>query len=599
VILLFSLALAAPFSSTNGKIELPWNDFDRLYQVWQAEQEREESPRDWTLDRAIFAGVVVGTGDDAYATLKLQLRGTVHKRDGWALVPLLGSSAALKSAKIGGKDATLYTQDGYYWLLADKPGTFDAELEIVVKTFEAEGETGFTLPLPAAGATVVALAVPSPDALAFEVPGAQGLKVSNVGEERRLEAYVPAMSSLTVTWRRAVEDNKDKKEARIYAEARTLVGVSEGVLACKADIDYTILHAPVDRFTLSLPKDVTVLELRGKGIRSWAQAPDGTLDVTLNYGATGSWKLGVDYERANPEGPLPLVKLAGVTRETDYVGVDARSAVEIVAGAPTNAVPIDVRELPASITGQTDYPVLLAYRARGGDVGIPLTLRQHPDLDMVVTLVDTASVDTLVTRDGRRMTRVRYGVRNNRRQLLRMKLPEGAEVWSAVVAGRAIKVGQDAGDVLIPLVRSDASGGALTSFQVELVYVEGGEALVKGRGDLKVSLPVIDAPTTLLQWNLWTPIQAKVLPKTAEGSVHRVEYFSAPPVLPAEAVVTQAAQAAVRAEAANQGETGTLGQGVAPVRVSVPLSGVTTRFERTLVLDEPLWMSVGYVGRVD
>ncbi|MDP2304936.1 MAG: hypothetical protein Q8P18_02800 [Pseudomonadota bacterium] len=602
MIFLFSVALAAPFSpafsSTEGMVELPWNDFDRLYRTWMSEQDREVAPRAWTLDRAVFAGSVVGTGEGAYATLRLRLRGTVHTRDGWAAVPLLGASAALRSAKIDGKDATLYVQDGFYTLLTDRPGAFDAELDIVVRTFESEGETGFTLPLPAAGATVVALAVPSAEPLAFEVPGAQGLALSSAGDERRVEAFVPAMTSLTVTWRRAVEESKEKREARVYAETRTLVGVSEGVLACKVDIDYTILHAPVDRFALRLPADVTVLELRGKGIRSWAQAKDGTLDVALNYGATGTWKLGIDYERANPAGPLPLVRLAGVTRETDYIGVDARSAMEIVAGAPSGAVPIDVRELPASITGQTDYPVLLAYRARGGEVGIPLEIRQHPDMDMLVTLVDTASADTLVTRDGRRMTRVRYGVRNNRRQILRLKLPAGASVWSAAVAGRAVKVGQgaEAGVVLIPLVRSDASGGALSAFQVELVYVEAGAPLDVGRGGMRISLPTIDAPTSVLQWSIWTPTTLTVLPKTAEGTVHLVTTFSAPPVLPAEAVVTQAAQAAVRAEVANQGETGTLGLGVAPVHVEVPLTGNVTRFERTLVIDEELWAGFDYRG---
>ncbi len=594
ILLFLSMAAAAPFTSSAGTVELPWNDFDRLYASYLAELERDTAPRDWTLDRAIFAGTVSGTGQDGYATLRLQLRGTVHVRDGWAAVPLLGASAALKSARIGGKDATLYVQDAFYTLLTDKPGAFDAELEIVVKLFETEGETGFTLPLPAAGATVVALSVPSPDALTFEVPGAQGLAVSNVGNERRVEAFVPAMTSLTVAWRRAVEESKEAREARVYAEVRTLVGVSEGVLACKADIDYTILHAPLDRLSMSLPADVTVLDVRGNGIQRWSQSPSGALDVTLNYGAEGTFRLGIDYERADPAGNLPLVRLAGVTRETDYVGVDARSAMEIVAGVASGAVAIDVRELPPSITGQTDYPVLLAYRARGGEVAIPLEIRKHPDMDMLVTLVDTASADTLVTEDGRRMTRVRYGVRNNRRQVLRMTLPTGAVVWSAAVAGRAVKVGTGEGNVLIPLVRSDASGGALTSFLVELVYVEPGEALTEGRGALRVALPTIDAPSSVLQWTLWTPPTVTVLPKTAVGSVHLVEWYSAAPVLPAEAVVTQAAQAAVRAEAANQGETGTLGLGVAPVHVEVPLSGNTTRFERTVVLDEALWVGFDY-----
>ncbi len=603
LLLTLSLAFAAPFNSGGGKVELPWNDFNTLYQKYVLDQQpKPTAPRDWTLDRAAFSGTVVGTGDDAYAVVKLNLRGVVHKKEGWTTVPLLGASTALRSATLGGKDAALYVQNGYYTLITDKPGAFEANLEFVVKLFNADGETGFTLPLPSAGATVVGLAVPSAEELDFEVPGAQGLNVTSVGNERRVEAFVPAMSSLTVSWARKIKEQsaeEAKREARVYAEARTLIGVSEGVLSAKADIDYTVLHAKVEKFHVDLPADVTVLDVRGNGIRTWTQPKTGGIDVELNYGAEGLYRLGVDYERSLSAGAdLPLVKLSGVTRETDYIGVDARSAVELVAKGASGAVPIDVRELPAAITGATDYPVLLAYRARGGDVKIPLEVRQHPDMDMLVTLVDTGSAETLVTEDGRRMTRLRYGVRNNRKQFLNVSLPAGAEVWSASVAGRGVKVARGEKGVLVPLVRSDASGGALSAFLVELVYVEGGGELANGRGELKVELPRVDAPTSVLQWTVYLPATATIVPRTSEGTVRRVDWFSAAPVLPAEAVGTQAAQAAVRAEVANQGETGALGQGVEPVEVQLPLTGNAYYFEKTLVLDESLWVGFDYKHKV-
>lgn len=596
------MAFAGNLSSPGGEITLPWNDFEALYRKHVVDQQPKiVSPRDWTLDRAVFAGRVVGEGDDAYAVVKLSLSGQVHKKEGWVTVPLLGASTALRSAKVGGKDANLFVKDGYYTLITDKQGAFAADLEFAVKLFNADGETGFTLPLPSAGATVVAVAVNSPEALDFAVPGSQGMSVTSVGNERRVEAYIPSMSSLTVSWsREVVEEAKKKREARVYAEARTLVGVSEGVLSLRSDIDYTVLHAGVDKFDVKMPAETTVLDVRGNGIQNWTQDKDGTIHVQLSFPAEGLYRLGIDYERALQSGAdIPLVKLTGVTRETDYVGVDARSAVEIVAKAATGAVPIDVRELPAALTGQTDYPVLLAYRARGGEVKIPLEVKQHQDLDMLVTLVDTASGETLVTEDGRRMTRVRYAVRNNRKQFLRVSVPEGAEVWSASVASRPVKIARgDGGGVLVPLVRSDASGGALTAFMVEIVYVQEGGELANGRGEMRVDMPVVDAPSSVFQWTVYLPWTATIIPRTSEGSVRRVQWFSAAPVLPAEAVVTQQAANAVRGEVANQGETGTLGQGVEPVEVQLPLTGNPYYFEKTLVLQEPLWVGFDYKHKI-
>ena len=97
---------------------------------------------------------------------------------------------------------------------------------------------------------------------------------------------------------------------------------------------------------------------------------------------------------------------------------------------------------------------------------------------------------------------------------------------------------------------------------------------------------------------MYLPWTATIVPKTSEGSVRRVQWFSAAPVLPAEAVVTQQAANAVRGEVANQGETGTLGQGVEPVEVQLPLTGNPYYFEKTLVLQEPLWVGFDYKHKV-
>ena len=54
----------------------------------------------------------------------------------------------------------------------------------------------------------------------------------------------------------------------------------------------------------------------------------------------------------------------------------------------------------------------------------------------------------------------------------------------------------------------------------------------------------------------------------------------------------------MRAEVQNQGETGALGQGVEPVEVQLPLSGNAYTFEKTLVLDEKLWVGFDYKHKV-
>lgn len=595
--ILFSLLTSLAFAADSGSVTLPWNDFQVLYKKYIQETPKPPpaSPMPWTLDRAIYTATVVGKDDDAYALVKLQLRGEVHNREGWTTVPLLSASAALKSAKIGGKDAALFVSNGYYTLVSNQPGAFDAELEFAVRLTSADGETAFTLPLAQAGATVVAMAVQSADDLSFDVAGSAGVNVAKVGNEYRVEAYIPTLPSVTLSWQRKLKDEK-AQAARVYAETQTLVGVSEGLMQVQSTVDYTVLHAGVQQFKVALPKDTTVLDVTGAGIQEWGQTPDGTITVTLNYAALGAYRLNVSYEKAlAAENRIPLLVVKDVARETDWVGVDARSALELVAGTPTGAVPVDVRELPASVVGRTDFPVLLGFKAHGGDVNIPLEVKSHPNVDMLVTLADLASAQTLVTEDGRRMTRVTWAVRNNRKQFLRVTLPEGAEVWSASVAGRGVKIARDDKGVLIPLVRSDASGGALAGFGVELVYVESGEPLAKGKGWAKLALPRIDAPTSLLQWSVYVPSSLRINAKEGDGTLHRVPYFSSAPSLPRDATVLADDRMQVNEEVAQQAMApGAMGQGVEPVDVQIPLSGQGVLFEKMLVLDEELWVGFDY-----
>lgn len=597
LIWLLTLALAAPkLDLPDASVVMPWRDFQTLYQnSLDPKKPPEVAPRDFTLDSASFAGVVKGEEDERWADFRLTIKGRVHKAEGWALVPLLSTSAALRSARLDGKDAPIFLKDGYYTLVTNKAGAFQVELDFAVGVASANGESALALPLAPSGATVASLTVTSKDELDFNFTGAQGSSVVRTGDSHRVEAAVPSKGNLAISWKRKIAEEKAEQLARIYAETHTLVGVGEGVMQVSSTVNYTVLHRGVTDLKVQVPKDVTVLDVRGTGIRDWQQSPDGTIAATLNFEALGAYRLTVDYERATGNGDVPLLRVLDVAREKSFVGVDARSAVELIAGTPENATVVDVRELPPAILGLTDFPVLLAFKARGGAVKIPVEVKTHPDVDMLVTLVDTAVAETLVTVDGRRMTRVRYAVRNNRNQFLRVTLPAGAEVWSAEVGGRGVKVAQGEGGVLLPLLRSDTSAGTLTAFLVELVYVEKGEELAPRKGELNVKLARANAPTSLLQWTVYAPEELKVKKGSREGSVRPVSWFSASPDLPQlDPEVAQRAQAQMNREANAQAAAGTMGQGVAPVQVNLPLAGQQLYWEKMLVLDEELWVGLDY-----
>jgi hypothetical protein len=218
---------AAALAAAPGTVELPWPDFERLYRAWSAQEQGMVAPAPFTIDRAELVGTFEPAGEGGFVRLRMRLRGAVLAREGWTQIPLLRAGVALQSARVDGKDATVYLHDGAFKLLRDKPGPFTVELDVVAPTQEQDGVTRVTFPLPAASAAALALAVDSPEPLRFDASGAVGVAVTDTGDTRRAELFLPPRPSATVSWRRASADETTVAEPRVYAEVRTLAGVDE------------------------------------------------------------------------------------------------------------------------------------------------------------------------------------------------------------------------------------------------------------------------------------------------------------------------------------------------------------------------------------
>jgi hypothetical protein len=272
--------------------------------------------------------------------------------------------------------------------------------------------------------------------------------------------------------------------------------------------------------------------------------------------------------------------------------VVALTSVEIGGDLITGAHAIDVKDLPGEIMGMTTQPILLAYRYVEPAFNVGLAIRKHSDVDVLLTVVDRARFTTMQTLDGKRITRAVYNVRNNRNQFLRLQMPKNAEIWSASVAGKAIQPASDPeGRMLLPLVRSQGSGG-MASFPVELVFAEKGTPPdARGGGEVKVMLPSCDEPIMQMTVELYVPTEGRY--KNFAGTLRQVEAFT-----------TLGESHAIAANSAPE-DTQTLQQlyvartpvaGNTPIEVQLPISGKIYRFEKILVLKEQEWLSYTFSG---
>jgi len=609
-ILALVIALAVPASvRADEPPERVIMDLEQFLTMYERTRKPDDTPpREGALASARYRGeVLFEDGEPTSAIFKAKHHVEVLRDKGWARVPLLPATVALQSAKIGGREAPVVIEGGFYTLVTDRRGAFDVDLVFAVAVDTAEGKSGVSFQLAPSGATEVELAVPAKEDLDFVVIGAQLKSDKVVGGNRVVVATLPATGSLTVQWQREIPEAA-KKTARVYAEVQTLASIGEGVMRSTTTVQHTILFAGVDRLQYELPKGMTVLDVRGAGIRDWKLAEDGKLDVLLNFAAEGAYVLTIELERTvaddSKDLAAPIVAPLGAERTKGYVGIESRGNLEIAAKDVKDATPIDVRTLPAAILGLTDQPLLLGYKYLGNRPKVALATGSHAEVDVLVTLLDQTQARTMWTREGRRLTSVTYQVRNNRRQFLRIALPEGAELWSASVGGKGVQPAKAKdGRVMVPLLRSQEQGGVLSSFVVEVVYIESGKPVDgRGRGRFTARLPKPDVPSTYVAWTVYSPQGAKVGRFSHDGSLRHVDSLSNPiPSVPRQYVETPAANlpqqqnidgldmdaSKASGEAVATGGAA-MGQGAAPVLVNLPLTGVPTHYEKLLALGEEL-----------
>jgi hypothetical protein len=85
---------------------------------------------------------------------------------------------------------------------------------------------------------------------------------------------------------------------------------------------------------------------------------------------------------------------------------------------------------------------------------------------------------------------------------LEVELPPGSTVWSAFVAGEAVRPAVSKGRLLLPLEAAAADAGAPVS--IELTYI-GREKFPKGSGEVRMASPQLGVPLKNVRWDLYLP----------------------------------------------------------------------------------------------
>ncbi len=293
---------------------------------------------------------------------------------GTGFAPLLKGDMAILPAKLPG-GLRIIREDGQYVLVAEHPGHFKFQLEVVAKIQRAEpwNEISFTGPVAPIASVTAQGAGADTDVQLQDGTLLEAIKTNNIS---RVTGYLAADQTVSLRWQSQAAEVTH--EALFTVDSVITAEVTPTVIKYVSKFHYTVAQGSAGEITLAMPARQTLTSLDGEQIRDWhlAAAGDGqTLTVAFIKPVDASYDLTIQSEQAvdsasttvtlKPPEPLKADRESGsltISAEDETVEISAPANVRQV-NAPDNAVAayeFDARPLALALTLKPIEPEITA-----------------------------------------------------------------------------------------------------------------------------------------------------------------------------------------------------------------------------------------------
>jgi hypothetical protein len=439
----------------------------------------------------------------------VQLQGEIlHK--GVTKVPLT-TGMAIFDARQEGKSLPLELEGGAHTAVLSGPAEFAVTLDGGLPLSIEAGRASFTLPVPAAGSVRLTLSLPGDHTNVRISPGLITSRASENGQTTVEATLVPGQNTNVWWTTREIATPAAPKESRFLSDVKTLITVSEADLRIAALADISVVQGEPSKFEVAIPAGYEVTGATGASVES-AEVESGVLVLKVRTAAQKSHQFLIVMERSINEtkADAPFLSLQNAQRETGEMLVEGAGTIELNASESGGLRRIDFKETNPYLRSLARFPLQAAFRYHkqpNEQPGLALAWTRFPDSSVLAAVVERAIVTTLVTNEGRSLTEVKLVVKNQAQPFLKVALPQGASILSADVAGEKVKPVEGADGNRVPLLR--AGFRPRDAYEVSFVFMHSGAPFAR-KGGSDISLPKMEVPINLLQWEVFLPQQYKV-----------------------------------------------------------------------------------------
>ena len=497
---------ALPPVPASGNVTLPLDEYNRLLELASKPVRKQDTPPvPYTMKRA----------DLKLTVSNESVQGTVHfegeiLRKGATKIPLTTGMAIL-DARQEGKGLPLELENGTHTAVITGPADFAVTLEAGLPLSIEAGRASFNLAVPSAGSVRLALVVPGDHTSVRVNPGLITSRSSENGQTSIEATLVPGQpASIWWTTRETVAPVAPK-ELRFLSDVKTLISVSEADIRIAALADITVVEGEPSQFQMEVPAGYEITGATGASVES-SEFESGVLTLKVTGPAERSHQFLISMEKSisASKADAPFLSFKDAQRETGELLVEGAGTIELTATEAGGVKRMDFKEMNPYLRSLARFPMQAAFRYHkqpNETSSLALEWTRFPDSSVLAAVAERAVVTTLVTTEGRSLTEIKLTIKNQAQPFLKVALPAGASILSAEVAGEKVKPVEGPDGNRVPLLR--AGFRPVDSYTVSFVFIHSGAPFAK-KGGSDLSLPKMDVPINLLQWEVFLPEQYKV-----------------------------------------------------------------------------------------
>ncbi|MCP4697239.1 MAG: hypothetical protein GY862_10360 [Gammaproteobacteria bacterium] len=580
-------------AADTGKVRMPLAEYaemrDRLREA------RKNAARSQAPLVVLGAAAYTGEARDGVLSLQLLLQVTLGA-EGWKTVPLVGEEAVVTRARADEQAIGLSRRNGYHVWITPRNGEITLTLDLLIPSRGPRGSLEYDFLIAKTPITRFQCMFPMAG-LEPRLRSAVRTSVSGTENSTSFSAFLQPVSRIHLVGFRDLGDESGRA-ARMYAESLHLLSIDEDSLDLFTVIRYHIFHAGAKQFRILIPPGMSVISADGEGAFRYAlekHDAGALLKGETAFPIRNTYEISLRLRRKPAESgkafEILLPRSQGVEREYGWLGIEVIGNLKLEELAREEALAVDVRQLPLEVVRSAVSPILKAYRYHTSAARIRLSGIKLPEQEPASSSIDSVEAVSAVSAQGRVFTDMRITLRNRLRHALRLHLPEGMQLRSALLDKQPIRPSRHLGGALLFPLKRSAGIYKLKPFTLQVV-LESQMKFPDWAGYAGLALPAAELPVSSVAWtlhlpadNLYTRLRGDIGPQTYAGSGRWYQ--------PAEQQAQADPHAHVDRSAAGFGAAA----GAMPIKINLPeTAGKTLDYKRYWVEAEfPVTVSFGFL----